>query len=101
MSKVDLDALRIDRGSAAPAAAPRRPIGLRLLTATVVLLVLGVVASFVVPLLLPVQKVRTERVRAAQALLPITQDADVLIYKGDMSGPGPRDRSGDRVRPVR
>jgi len=67
MSKVDLDALRIDRGSAAPAVAPRRPIGLRLLTAAVVLLVLGVVASFVVPLLLPVQKVRTERVRAAQA----------------------------------
>jgi len=64
MSKVDLDALRIDRDTAPEA--PRRPLGPRLLLGAMVLLVVGVVASFLVPLLMPVRSVRTAQVRAAQ-----------------------------------
>jgi len=63
MSQVDLDALRIDR--AAPQKTPRKPLGPRLLLAAVVLLVLGVAASFLVPLLRTARVVRTERIRAA------------------------------------
>jgi len=65
MSKVDLDALRIDRD--AMPEAPRRPIGPRLVMAAIVLLVVGVAASFLVPLVWPPRVVRTAPVRAAHA----------------------------------
>ena len=64
MSSVDLSALRM--GAEAPAM-PRRPLGPRLLTAAVLLLVAGVGASFAWPLLRPVRAVPTAAVRPAAA----------------------------------
>jgi multidrug efflux pump subunit AcrA (membrane-fusion protein) len=60
MSDVDLSALK--REDSAP---PRRPLGPRLALAALVLVVLGVAASFVVPLLRPVRGVLTAAVQAA------------------------------------
>ena len=63
MSKVDLDALRIEQAEVAEA--PRPPLGPRLLLGALVLLVLGVALSFLMPLLRPAREVQTARVRAA------------------------------------
>ena len=62
MSKVDLDALRIDR----EAAAPRPPRGPRLLMASLVVVTASVAGTFLVPLLRPERVVRTARLRLAQ-----------------------------------
>ncbi|MBM4062882.1 MAG: HlyD family efflux transporter periplasmic adaptor subunit [Planctomycetes bacterium] len=64
MSHVDLSALRM--GSEAPALG-RRPIGPRLLTAAVVLLVLAVALTFAWPLLSPARAVPMAQVRTAEA----------------------------------
>jgi len=65
MTKVDLDALKIDRSAAAPAS--KRVSGPRLLLFAFFAVVLFVAGSFLVPLLRPVRLVQTASVQAAGA----------------------------------
>jgi hypothetical protein len=65
MSKVDLDALKIDRKESAQA--PSRVSGPRLLLFCLIAVVLFVAGSFLVPLLRPVRLVRTTTIQAAGA----------------------------------
>ena len=60
MSKIDLSALRMEETDTA---LPRRPIGPRLLAGAAIVLVLGVTATFVWPLLRPARAVRMVQVR--------------------------------------
>ena len=59
MSKIDLSELRMD---AAPAAPPKRPWGPRVAGGLLLVIVLAVAASFLWPMLRPVQSVRTTSV---------------------------------------
>jgi multidrug efflux pump subunit AcrA (membrane-fusion protein) len=72
MTKVDLSNLRIDEP--APAMS-RRPVGARFLAGGVVLLALGVAATFVWPLLRPERAVPMAQVRAAGASAAASQAA--------------------------
>ena len=62
MSNVDLSALRIDPTLAV---IPKRPLGPRLLVASVLALALAVAATFLVPILWPPRSVRMAPVRVA------------------------------------
>ncbi|MHC4958958.1 MAG: efflux RND transporter periplasmic adaptor subunit [Planctomycetota bacterium] len=63
MSEVDLSALRLEPSGRERA--PKRPLGPRLALYALVMILLGVIASFLVPLLAPVRVVKTAPVRAA------------------------------------
>ncbi|MBL8755113.1 MAG: HlyD family efflux transporter periplasmic adaptor subunit [Planctomycetes bacterium] len=72
MNNVDLSKLRIED---AATAMPKRPVGARLLVLGVVLLGLGVAATFVWPLLRPERAVPMARVRAAGQATAASQAA--------------------------
>ena len=63
MSNVDLSALQINEQSQA---VPKRPIGPRLMVASVCAITITVIATFLVPILWPPRIVTTEAVRSAQ-----------------------------------